>query len=302
MQTARQYFESGTNWTSSTARQALPILLALAKEQRKCTYQELDREIIRRNRLPYKDHKRNMGDVLSRIGDMLNMLSTEWQSELPPLTVLITGGQSGKPSDGVDRFLERFASRGGLGPLKGNRSSIIKNATQAVYSCSRWDQVAHYFDLEIPADNIRVQPITLPMPNVPESQVKESLEHEQLKCYVAAHPELFTDYGSFGPGKTEVQLRSLDRLDVLFGDDQRLLAIEVKAKNVDARELTRGIFQCVKYAALLRAEEALENKNRDVHVVLVTSRTLPRDHLRAIERLDIPWIRIEVRPPPPTGD
>ena len=89
---------------------------------------------------------------------------------------------------------------------------------------------------------------------------------------------------------------------MLFGDDQRLLAIEVKAKNVDARELTRGIFQCVKYAALLRAEEALENKNRDVHVVLVTSRTLPRDHLRAIERLDIPWIRIEVRPPPPTGD
>lgn len=55
-------------------------------------------------------------------------------------------------------------------------------------------------------------------------------------------------------GVIEKLLRSLDEIDVWFVSSGEQLAVEVKSRRSTDPDLERGIFQCVKYRALLQAE------------------------------------------------
>ncbi len=59
---------------------------------------------------------------------------------------------------------------------------------------------------------------------------------------------------SLSPGEVEVSLHSGDSLDVLFFDSNRRIAVEVKGASAPVGEVIRGLFQCVKYEAVLDAE------------------------------------------------
>ena len=80
------------------------------------------------------------------------------------------------------------------------------------------------------------------------------------------------------------ELLSGDRVDVVYFADEQVLAIEVKSRDSNRADLLRGIYQCIKYGAVLRAQE---DGAREVRTLLVTETALPDDLARVANRLDV---------------
>ena len=295
MMTAREQFEAGTHWVDITARPALPVLLSLAIRATpdKFTYRELDLAVAQRlNRDPMRVVV-SYGKVLGKVGEMLNQLSTEWQEEIPPLTILITNKNSGLPSLGVDGFLQRYVAKSTQQQLtSNNRTAMSERATDDVYNYQRWNDVAAYFGVDAFGEINESAPIPLPAP--PQIFGGESNGHLELKKYVASHPELFASLGRFNPGQIEAKLYSGDEVDVLFRNEDQTLAVEVKTADASPGELTRGIFQCVKYRAVLRAMHQIASELCTVQVVLVTPQHLFGLHVDAARRLGVNWQQVKV--------
>ena len=74
---------------------------------------------------------------------------------------------------------------------------------------------------------------------------------------------------------TEYELPSGDRVDVLVCQEQATLSIEVKSKISNEADLERGVYQCVKYRAVLEAQQRAERQSRPVEAWLVVERRRP---------------------------
>lgn len=293
--TAKDLFEQGNEWTDNRTRLALPILLAQAKRGSNFTYEELNQAVADR-----WDVKRSMAlnyrHVLYKTGNMLGFLSDEWGIEIPPLGVLAVNEQTRLPGDGFEQFLERYLEKSNQESLSdNNREAMLQRATEAVFNFPRWNAVAAYFDVE-PEDHLPEHvAIGLPSPSAVRGGGGEGAAHLALKSYVADHPELFRKYGDFPLGETEQTLLSGDVVDVLFRNRDQALAVEVKAADAPPGELTRGIFQCVKYRAVLRAMHDVAGELVKVEAVLATPQTIVGDHKAAADRLAVPIVQVKVK-------
>ena len=67
-----------------------------------------------------------------------------------------------------------------------------------------------------------------------------------------------------------------DRLDVLFKNGSEWVGVEVKGPASDDLDLKRGLFQCVKYQALLEAEQRLLQQGVNCRMILAICQTLPK--------------------------
>ncbi|CAN5872041.1 hypothetical protein BH10CHL1_BH10CHL1_30730 [soil metagenome] len=71
------------------------------------------------------------------------------------------------------------------------------------------------------------------------------------------------------------------------------LAVEVKAADASAGELTRGIYQCIKYCAVLRAMNHVVGELCTVNVILATPKHLLSSHINAARRLRVYWQQVK---------
>lgn len=100
----------------------------------------------------------------------------------------------------------------------------------------------------------------------------ESEEHKALKDWVAANPHRIGLGRQFGKGQIEVGLQSGDEVDVVFSSGTTFRMVEVKSSRSNDEDFRRGVYQCVKYREVKRAEYAPYQV--DVHAILVTERKL----------------------------
>ncbi len=115
----------------------------------------------------------------------------------------------------------------------------------------------------------------------------ESDEHKALKAWVASHPEEFVDFGYFPMGSNEKLLSSGDRLDAHFDNGRHRLAVEVKTSKCSEDELQRGVYQAVKYRAVLRAEQKAIRHVPNGEAVLVSTRAPNAETRALIKRLQV---------------
>ncbi len=138
----------------------------------------------------------------------------------------------------------------------------------------------------------RGDPIQPPDPNCfatgPETDV-----HKALKAWVREHPEAFKAHRRFERGGTEQRLSSGDRLDVLFDNGRTQLAVEVKAKDAPDPEVQRGVYQCIKYRATLRAMPLAATMPPNAQAVRVLERKPCRDVVNLAMRLSVIIINVE---------
>ena len=112
----------------------------------------------------------------------------------------------------------------------------------------------------------------------------EGPNHRALRLWMEVNPaRIGRRYGN-AETTTEEQLLSGDRVDVVYYTDKEVLAIEVKSRDSEWSDLERGIYQCVKYRAVLCAQE---REGRTVRALLVTESELPRELAGRAKRLDI---------------
>ncbi len=304
--TARDYLDEGEQWADRIAQLALPILLWVAKKGWKITYGQLAAELHYRHKEPIQAYMNNYGWPVGKIGHALMILSEEWDKIIPPLNSIVVNKQTGLPGQGVDYFIANFLNKKAKRRLnEKNRNALTEEVMQSVWDYNKWDKVATYFGVEelapvsILLDSKQdEEPIKLPY--IPICGVEPSSEsdlHQNLKRWASINPEFFSDFGDFSKGHVEYSLMSGDRLDAFMKNTETCLAIEVKASNAPDSEFFRGIFQCVKYRATLRAMQLAGGDPTNAQAVLLVTRKPPIEVKRLAKRL-----RVEIFVAPLTAE
>ena len=81
----------------------------------------------------------------------------------------------------------------------------------------------------------------------------ESEDHLKMKEYVAVHPEAI-GLPAYSASQVEYLFVAGDRADIVFGTGPDAWAV-VEIKNGEIGELVKGVYQAIKYRALLQAEK-----------------------------------------------
>ena len=113
----------------------------------------------------------------------------------------------------------------------------------------------------------------------------EGPNHRALRLRVTRDPALVHRGLRPEDTKTEVELLSGDRVDVVSTAKDGTVAIEVKSKDSDWDDLRRGVYQCVKYRAVIAAQHI--RRDARVESWLVTETSLPGELKELARRLGV---------------
>jgi hypothetical protein len=211
----------------------------------------------------------------------------------------VVNASTGLPGDGATNFIKRLLHpdlRRNL--AKGDTQALAQAAVDAVLNFNDWAAVARELGVkkvqpvQVLQDTLREdEPIQRPKPFPKAGGFAESPQHKALKVWAIKHPEFFAKYGKFKTGKNEEVLDSHDRLDAYLYNQSTRLAIEVKASNAPDSEVFRGIFQCIKYRATLRAMQLADSTVPNANAVLLLAREAPSEAKRLAKRLQVDIMR-----------
>lgn len=204
--------------------------------------------------------------------------------DAPLLNVLLVQQGDRMPGNGAGSFLATRFKRPELAE-KNARSKYPKvwrqtfdNAVHHVYSFMHWSEIyknvyqTDYIEEPIIRQNNKGQSKS-ERDGLPRGRTGEGPNHRALRLWVKNNPgELFYKLG-YVRSETEVDLLSGDRVDVVFYASDCTVVLEVKSSDSNLGDLTRGVYQCVKYRAVLTAMDAREKPN--IITVLVTETELP---------------------------
>lgn len=244
------------------ARKALPVLVRQALSGAPIFYEELANELGMPN-------PRNLNYVLGSVGQSLIELGLQWKESIPPIQCLVINQTDGLPGQGFGWFMPDKDKWKAL--TKREKAVLVKAVMQQIYAYPRWLDVLRALGLE----PVRVDYSDL-IANASKFRAGgESPEHQKLKEFVRLRPHLIGVAKRFGPGRSEIPIPSGDKLDVFFETDQESVAVEVKSSKSDVADIVRGIFQCVKYAAVLNAMSVASQTGNGARAVLVLQGNLP---------------------------
>lgn len=127
----------------------------------------------------------------------------------------------------------------------------------------------------------------------------EGPDHRSLKEYVWKNCDRVLSRQSgrkvvtSGSGM-EHRLPSGDSVDVTAWDRETIWHLEVKSRVSAPQDIQRGVFQCIKYAAVGRALEKLvpDGRRRTVKAILVVESALPSELSSTVRRLKVPVYRL----------
>lgn len=205
----------------------------------------------------------------------------EFDERLPLLNVLLVLQNGRLPSDGAGPFL---AKRFGV-PRLANKDfrkmnpaqwrHFSEKAADEVYAFSDWPKIykrVYGFDWR-PSGVFNSTKIGSEKDGIPRGRGGEGPHHEALRLWVKRYPRKVAPSLTVDRSETEADLPSGDRVDVVYYAGSRTIAIEVKSRDSNEADLTRGVFQCVKYLAVLKAMDL--RSNSPVSTLLLTETPLP---------------------------
>lgn len=250
--------QTDSNLKSRAATEPLTRwLISAAIDRRVLTYREI------KNRLQREcDFSTiftvNIGKVAGAVQDRI----LERDPEAPLLNVLVVRQDKREPGDGARPYLaKRFSSIRRL-KKKDSRTRypdlwtcVVNDAAKEVYSYRNWERL--YKD-------IYKRAFRKPDPFSAEGKEKDGLlrgrggegkNHKALRLWVKKNPEGIARSFSGVRSETEVELLSGDRVDIVLYDERKTVAVEVKSNISNEADLYRGIYQCVKYRAVLCAQD-----------------------------------------------
>lgn len=244
------------------ARKALPILVRQARAEMPIYYSDLAEELGMPN-------PRNLNYVLGAIGNALEKLVIrEKMEKIPVLNCIVINKSAELPGEGITWFIEQkdFESL-----TQNQRRKVIDNILTEIYLYKDWHWVL---------SELGLTPITSDYDKKLKKKKKyyggggESEAHKDFKNFIAENPNLF-DLSSKLIGTTEYELPSMDAIDVVFTNKDEIIGIEVKSFISNSADIQRGLFQCIKYKALLEAEQKVNDLLPNSRVILAVEGKFP---------------------------
>ena len=249
-----------------------------AKAQRPLSYSSLAEEVGIPN-------PRNLNYVLGAIGNALIELGEEFDEQIPPIQCLIVNKATGIPGEGISSFLDNNNSfRNGTNRQK---KAIVDKVLAEIYLYPDWDWVLEVLELE-PLKNGLVDGWVKKISKKQRGSGGESEQHRKFKELIAQNPTLIGLDKNTGHGKVEYILPSTDTVDILFEDKNSWTGVEVKSKISSKEDILRGIFQCIKYQALIEAKLIVLNmSSTNCRTILVLEGTFPVELLGVKNQLGV---------------
>ena len=260
-------------------RQMIPILIRWAKlGLTDKTYNDMN------HALGYTKFS-GIGHQLGNIDIVMKELEKETGMKgIPTLNALCKNSVTHLPSPG---FSFVYTSYKDMSPQE--KQIFVTGLNQEAIQYEYWDRVLKELELEPAAifTDEELQKITKPL----YGSGGEGKEHKALKEYIAAHPKSIGIRG-IEMVETEFPLPSGDRLDVFFAlKDGSCVAVEIKPTTSPDEDISRGVFQCVKYKAVLDAAKAIRFGNYAVvKTLLVCGGIISSKNKQLAEDLGIKYI------------
>lgn len=265
--------------TRDNVRKMLPVLIHWAKTGRKDrVYGDLINAI---GKVKFS----GIGHSLYAVQKVIDELASRSGNEIPTLNSLCKNAKTMLPSEGFDYVSEKYNELDD----KAKRIFIDGLDNQAI-NYQRWNWVLN----ELKLQEIR------PLSNEDIEKIKstncmgggEGREHKELKEYIFQNPESI-GLKNVALKEVEHELPSGDRLDIYFElSDGTHIAVEVKPSISPDSDISRGIFQCVKYYAVMDALKIVECAEYNVRTLLVTSRKFTSQLKILADELDVEYIDI----------
>lgn len=229
------------------------------------------------------EHQLGTGKIFSThighvAGSLMNRI-LEVRPHAPLINVLITRA-NGIPGSGVSGYLADRYPREQLrdwdNVSKRRKLSVVQREREMIFSYEDWRNINQEL-----FGNYAIEHIREPQGNEYDyahgghGGEAESEEHRALKMWVSQDSRRIGLRQDFGHGDTEVRLQSGDEVDVVFSRGNAFRMIEVKSRRSNDEDFKRGIYQCVKYREVKKAEHA--PYDIDVQAILVTERELNQE-------------------------
>lgn len=264
-----------TEATRKIVRAIAPVLIYWAKTgQAHHTYGDLSAAIGRPN-----FHR--LGYSLGMLQNVIVELSASSKQNIPTLNCLVRNKKEGIPSNGFSFVWKKYEELEEEG-----KSLLIEGLISKTIKYPNWDWVLNKLELS-PYSPFTDKDRAAIKSAADKRGGNEGKEHKELKEYICNHPELI-GLKDIVRAKTEHRLPSGDMLDVYFElADGTQVAFEVKSSISDDADITRGIFQCVKYKAILEALKITDSKANEIKVIYVTARKLSDIHHNLISALSV---------------
>ena len=219
---------------------------------------------------------------MGTIQDIVDDLQKQSGKKIPTLNCLVFSKSSDLPSDGFDYVIKNYSK---LSP-DSKKGEVRKLNLQA-----------HLYDWNWVLDSLGLQPAKIfssddlsKMKTTGQGVGGEGKEHKSIKEYICSHPESI-GIKKVVIAKTEHDLLSGDRLDVYFEcRGNKHIAIEVKPSSSPDYDITRGIFQCVKYQAVMDAARVADYGNYNNEVILVLAGVMSDKNKQLANDLAIHYI------------
>ena len=256
------------------ARQMIPVLISWAQDNKSPQYYSTLSKTIGHN-------TSRIGYQLGIIGEIFDKLRNESGKDIPILNALVINKGSKRPSDGLGAVM------GGYDQWDEEKQKLeAQKANDKAYAYKDWSWVLNALGL-------------LPFTGKTEENIRkgsykngasEGPYHKKLKKYVLEHPNEFS-ISDITIKENEHVLLSGDCLDVFFKlKNGKQIAIEVKSRISDDADILRGIYQCVKYKAVLSAECQAHGLSSNVDAFLVTENELSEENKKTANMLSVKYI------------
>lgn len=260
------------------AEQMIPVLISWAQEKRSPQFYGTLSKTIGHNTARISRQLGAIGNIIKRLRKDSGM------DDIPLLNALVISQEIQRPSDGLDDVVEGYKS------LSEEEKRIKADAlNKDAYNYDKWPWVLKALGLMPYQDNPSEESIRKGSYNRGES---ESAFHKALKKYVLDNPDDFgIEDNNVVERENEHILLSGDRLDVYFLlKDGKQIAVEVKSRISDDADTLRGIYQCVKYKAVLSAECLSHGKKPNTDAILVVEREMSEDNRKTANLLSVKYI------------
>lgn len=250
------------------------------------TYKRLAELIGRRNKHG-EPWARGLGRVLGAVTRSIDRATAGWTSPPPFLTTIVvrgSGAEKGLPGPGIKEVWTGYETLSRTDKVAKLNSEYVRILQYGV----RWNAV-----LEATGHSPITDGTTALEGRGGGWGGGESDAHKALKQFVVTHPELV---GADGEWRAELEysLRSGDVVDVMFLHDDVWIAVEVKSRvsDLNVTDYERGLYQAVKYDAVLRAQARIDRIEAppEVRVYLVLENQLPDEYCDAARELRVQYI------------